>query len=236
MQCKIADLTVDVPETGGLAPRCQEYLCDKSNGADIIIRTDLYNRDLYRKGISENTLAYMESARQFYGSLLNYDGFYLHSSALELDGKVYLFSGHSGVGKSTHARLWMQMHGDKCRIINDDKPALRYMDGHWIAYGTPWCGKDGINQNRKAPLAGICFLKQSDRNHIRQLEYVEAIQKILPQTIYRFKYMEKLDLLLGHIEYLVREIPIFELENRPEPEAAILSYETMSQKAKEMGL
>lgn len=33
-------------------------------------------------------------------------GFYLHSSAVELDGRAYLFSGKSGVGKSTHTRLW----------------------------------------------------------------------------------------------------------------------------------
>ena len=236
MLYKIADLIVEVPEVGGLASRCQDYLWNGENGADITIRTELYDATKYQPGISENSLAYMEAARQFYAYLLNYGGFYLHSSAIEVDGKVYLFSGHSGVGKSTHSGLWKQVYGEECRVINDDKPALRCVDGQWTAYGTPWCGKDGINQNRKAPLAGICFLKQSDKNRIRRLSYVEATQRILPQTIYKFKNHEKLDLLLGYIDNLVRAIPIFELENRPEPEAAILSYETMVRTAKEMGL
>ena len=43
-------------------------------------------------------------------------GFYLHSSAVELDGRAYLFSGKSGVGKSTHTRLWQQIFGDGCRF------------------------------------------------------------------------------------------------------------------------
>lgn len=45
------------------------------------------------------------------------------------------------------------------QVFNDDKPALRRLDGRWYAYGTPWCGKDGINLNQKWPLGGICFLE-----------------------------------------------------------------------------
>ena len=40
------------------------------------------------------------------------------------------------------------------------------IDGKAYAYGTPWCGKDGINQNKKVPLQGICFLIQSKENNI----------------------------------------------------------------------
>ena len=43
-------------------------------------------------------------------------------------------------------------------------------------------------------------------------------------------------MMLGHVDKLVREIPVFELENRPEPEAAYLSYHTMLSGAKENGL
>jgi len=43
-------------------------------------------------------------------------------------------------------------------------------------------------------------------------------------------------MMLSLLEKLIREIPVFELENRPELEAAQLSYETMCQAAQEMGL
>lgn len=236
MNCKIADLIAEIPEAGGMAPRCKEYLWNEEDRADIIIRTELYNRSLYHGSISDDDLAYMETGRQFYSELLNYEGFYLHSSAVQLDGKAYLFSGTSGVGKSTHTRIWQSVFGANAKVFNDDKPCLRRMNGTWYAYGTPWCGKDGINQNVKVPLAGICFMKQAKENYIRELSNQEAVYKILPQTIYRLQNIEKLDVLLRLINMLIKEIPVFELENRPEPEAALLSYETMRRKAEEIGL
>ena len=153
-----------------------------------------------------------------------------------MDGRAYLFSADSGVGKSTHTRLWKQVFGDRAQVFNDDKPALRYIDGSWYAYGTPWCGKDGININMKVPVAGICFLKRGEHNSIRPLNAKEALIRILPQTIYRFGKPRRADLLLTHINRLLERIPIFELENRPEPEAVLLSYETMRSKAEEMDI
>ena len=62
------------------------------------------------------------------------------------------------------------------------------------------------------------------------------MSKIVSQTIRKFKTVERLDLMLSHVEKIVQEIPVFELENRPEPAAAQLSYETMRKAAEELGL
>ena len=235
MLCKIADLIAEIPEAGGLAPRCREYLYHGDENPQIVIREDDYLPQRW-KHLSPEFLPYMESGGLFYLHLLRYDGMMVHSSAVEYDGRVYLFSGNCGAGKSTHARLWQQVFGAEARIINDDKPALRLIDGVWYAYGTPWCGKDGINQNRKAPVAGICFMKQADHNAIRHVTGLEAMAKIMKQTQRRFRNPENLDLMLSHLEKLVQMIPVYELENRPELEAARLSYETMRRGAEEMGL
>lgn len=235
MLCRIADLTVEISEAGGLSPRCKEYLTLEVSTPQIII-----NEAMYRSGawptLSVEYKAYMESGTCFYSQLLNHDGLMLHSSAVALNGKAFLFSGPCGTGKSTHTRLWQVKFGEKAVVFNDDKPALRRIDGRWVAYGTPWCGKDGINVNMSAPVVGICFLKQSGQNKIRRLAEQEAAQKVIWQTMRRFRLEEKLDLMLSHVDKLVREVPIFELENRPEPAAARLSYETMLQAAKEAGL
>ena len=144
-----------------------------------------------------------------------YNGLMLHASAAALGGRAYLFSGPCGRGKSTHTRLWQQTFGEAVQVFNDDKPALRRLDGRWYAYGTPWCGKDGINLNQKWPLGGICFLEKSQENRIRRLSAAEALPLILAQTTYRLppQYME---LLLASLDSLLREIPVFLLENRPE--------------------
>lgn len=235
MRCKISDMIVELPEAGDLVPRCREYLYNRTDGADIIIRTEQFRPNAW-KSMSENDYVYMESGTHFYVNLLQYHGMLLHASAVEMDGKAYLFSGYSGAGKSTHTRLWQQVFGEKARVFNDDKPALRNVDGKWYAYGTPWCGKDGININMKAPIAGICFLKQAPENRIRRLSNQESVQNIVSQTIRRFNQMENLDKMLDLVDSLVQNIPVFELENRPEPEAARLSYETMRKAAEELGL
>lgn len=234
MLCKIADLLIEVPEAGGMTPRCRDYLTKEKVSADITIRADLYKSDRFPYR-DENMVAYMESCAQFCSQILNHDGLYLHASAIELKGKAYLFSGPSGMGKSTHTRLWQSVYPD-ARVFNDDKPALRCLDGRWFAYGTPWCGKDGININMKVPLAGICFLRRGEENSIRRLSPKEASTRIISQTTRRFKTEKRLDLLLSHVERLVTMIPVYELFCRPDADAARLSSETMRRGAEEIGL
>lgn len=234
--CKIADLYVSVPSAGGLAARCAEYVCSETEQAEIIIHPEHYRAEKYNQRLGENTVAYMESAYQFYRRLIGFQGFYLHSSAVMVDDKAYLFSGPCGMGKSTHTRIWQQVFGEKAKVFNDDKPALRRLDDRWYAYGTPWCGKDGINSNVKVPLAGICFLKQAPVNSIRRLDNMEAFSMFLTQTLYKNLEAEEMSDLLKTADQLIREIPIFELRNLPVPDAARLSYETMHRAAEEVGL
>ena len=208
--------------------RCKEYITEvKGISADITIRADLYNFDLWST-LSEKDAIYLESGRQYHINLLNFNGMVLHSSAIEYNGKAYLFSGPSGMGKSTHTRLWQSLYGDAVQVFNDDKPALRRLEDGWFAYGTPWCGKDGINQNKKVPLGGICFLKRGEENKIRRLDSKEAMQNILWQTTRKLKDPKKMMALLDLVDKLVREIPIFELECTKEIDAAILSSKTMT--------
>ena len=55
-------------------------------------------------------------------ALLPRDIFLMHGSALCMDDRAYIFTAPSGTGKSTHARLWREIYGDRVRMINDDKP------------------------------------------------------------------------------------------------------------------
>ena len=45
MYCLIADLITEVPEAGGLAPRCQAYLYDGNEESDIVttLNGEVYN-------------------------------------------------------------------------------------------------------------------------------------------------------------------------------------------------
>ena len=236
MLCKIAELLTEVPAAGGMASRCRDYLTAERAAPELVISETRYQ--IQAKSwprLREEHLAYMASGDQFYWGLLRFDGLMLHASAVALEGRAYLFSGPCGRGKSTHTRLWQQTFGDAVQVFNDDKPALRRIDGRWYAYGTPWCGKDGINLNQKWPLGGICFLEQAQENRILRLSAAEALPLILAQTTYRLQ-PQSMELLLASLDKLLREIPVFLLENRPEEAAARLSYETMRRAAEEEGL
>ena len=234
MLCKIAELITEVPAGGGMAPRCAGYRTEEDIAPEFTIRQEYYRAECW-PSLTPEQMEYMESGVQFYWHLLRYNGLMLHASAAAMGGRAYLFSGPCGRGKSTHTRLWQQTFGEAVQVFNDDKPALRRLDGRWFAYGTPWCGKDGINLNQKWPLGGVCFLEKAQENRIRRLSPAEALPLVMAQTLHRL-LPQHMELLLASLDSLLREIPVFLLENRPEEAAARLSYETMRRAAEEEGL
>ena len=88
----------------------------------------------------------------------------------------------------------------------------------------------------KVAVAGICFLRRGSRNVIRRMSAIEAATCIISQTIHRLSDVTDMNLLLGHVDDLVRKIPVYELTCLPNEEAARLSYETMRRGAEEIGL
>ena len=237
MLCNIAELYVEVPETGGLAPRCQDYCWSGEPDAEVIsIKEEDYEPE-YWPGVSYNTMCYLESGHLFDHALVKNSGMRIHASAIAWEGKAYLFSAPCGTGKSTHRQMWQQLYGEDAIVVfNDDKPALRLLDGKWYAFGTPWCGKEGINRNVKVPLAGICFLQQGPENKIRRLSTLEILPRVTDQTVWRMDTHEELNMLMGNLDQLIQKIPIFLLECTPTTDAAKLSSETMSKAANEAGL
>lgn len=218
MICKIAGLGVEVPEIGDLPERCKTYLSNVS--VDITLDAAKMHPDAIEH-LSPNENYYLISGFQFYRKLLQFEGMMLHSSAVVVNGYAYLFSGPCGIGKSTHANMYTKRFSEAV-IINDDKPALRREAGKWMVYGTPWCGKNGINSNASAPLAGTCFLHRGDTRLCRT-NSVEAFSRILQQTNGR-RNTNDAKILMNLIDMLVREIPIFDFYNHAEEGDELITY------------
>lgn len=100
---------------------------------------------------TEDLAEYIATGDCFAVGLLSHEGMMLHASAVEYGGQAVCFSAPPGTGKSTHTEKWVRLFG--ASILNDDKPALRRESGVWQVYGTPWCGKEALHQNRSAPCA-----------------------------------------------------------------------------------
>ncbi|MDO4563084.1 MAG: hypothetical protein Q4C12_04550 [Clostridia bacterium] len=177
--------------------------------------------------LSVDECEYIWSGAQFYSELLNYNGFILHASAVVLDGAAYLFSAPSGTGKSTHTAIWQKYFGeDRARILNDDKPAIRFINGRFYAYGTPWSGKTDKNINEKAELKAIGVLSRANENSVALLETKAALYAILNQTLRPAG--NSLPRLLELLEKLMETVPVYSVLCNMEPDAARVAYEGMS--------
>ncbi len=224
---RIAGLNVEMDSFGRSVEQAQPYRIEHCTQSDIIIESNWPSKKKDYPLLSDSDGEYLATGFSFYKQLLFHHGFQLHSSAVVVDGKAYLFTADSGTGKSTHTSLWLQQFGERAFILNDDKPALRLEDGVWYAYGTPWSGKHDISVNTRVPVAGIACLERGEENRIESFSGQEAVLTILRQSNrpkapeYRIKLLELLD-------KLITQVPIWKLRCNMDPEAAIVSYEAMS--------
>lgn len=226
---RIADFTVEMHTFGRTLIQSQPYWYDAGTqeSADIVITSKWKDYQSRYPYCSKDLSEYMSSGGQFYWKLLDHGGMMLHSSAVMVDGRVYLFSAPSGTGKSTHTALWLQYLGERAKIINDDKPAIRVIGEKAYVYGTPWSGKTDLNLNVRGELAGIAVVKRSETNQIRRLNKKESIFALLDQTP-RSRRIERMEKLFQVMETIIQTVPIYELSCNMELEAAKIAYETMA--------
>ena len=73
--------------------------------------------------------AYCESLalyRKICTRMLDYDAFLFHAAVVSYEGRGFAFTAKSGTGKSTHVARWTRALGDRIKVINGDKPILRW--------------------------------------------------------------------------------------------------------------
>ena len=152
----------------------------------------------------------------------------LHASAVVKDGFAQLFLGHSGTGKSTHARMWQAAYPDAW-LLNDDNPVLRLMsDGQVRVYGSPWSGKTPCYKAQSAPVRGIVKLSQAPQNQIHRLSHAEAYAYLLASASGLKIVPKMMDELHATIAQVVMTVPFFGLQCLPDTFAAVLCHQTLS--------
>lgn len=213
---------------GRTKAQAEPYRCEKNGEADIVIRSNWKDLKEQQPHLSEEDCEYLTSGWAFYNQLLAFDGMMLHASAVVMDGKAYLFSAPCGTGKSTHTSIWKRVFGDKVIMLNDDKPALRRVDGVWYAYGTPWSGKFDYNTNTRAPIAGICLLYRGKENTIERFGGIAAVCAMMEQTSRSRNGGPNMAKIATHLDTLMREVPVWRMHCNMEDEAAIVSHRAMS--------
>lgn len=230
----IAGLTVKIVDPHGRTKKqAIPYLAenqDENQEVDITINIDkdrVLSAMADHPELDENDWEYMLSGSDFYKELINYSGIMLHSSCIVVDDKAYAFSADSGVGKSTHTQLWLKHFGERAHMLNDDKPALRIIDGEIYACGTPFSGKYDYSTPELVKLAGICFIERSEDNWIKKADTGKAVFNIFSQTIRKLS-AERMDILFNIIEQIFSSVPLYELGCNISDDAVLTAYNAMN--------
>ena len=175
---------------------------------------------------SEEYLEELAIYRKIAERMPAYDTFLVHGSAVAVDGWGYLFTAKSGTGKSTHARLWQELLGDRLVYVNDDKPLVRIAPDGAVIYGTPYDGKHHRSSDVAVPLRAVCFLRRGRENSIRACSTRDAFPRLL-QQVYTPADQEALRRTLSLLQALTAQVRFYELACNMDPEAARVAFEGM---------
>lgn len=208
---------------------CREFeVFDKK--ADFSVEV---TEEIMKKAINDNPEfpdAYIESLeiyRIICKKMLDYNAMLMHCAAISVDNEAYLFTAVSGTGKTTHISLWKKKFGDKCVIVNGDKPIIRLIDNKFYACGTPWRGKENYGTNTMVPIKAICILERGENNSIKKIAPYDAISTVITQTL-RTNDMNEMDKMLSLTDKLLASVPFYRLKCNMNDDAADVSYNAMA--------
>lgn len=233
MLYSIADFYVEYePKYQRLKSRSEKYIAkDQTVSPEICISVSEEEIDghLEKYQVTRDLAEYVLMGAKFYKEILDKEAFFLHSSAVAVDGYGFAFTGPCGAGKSTHSALWRKYFGSRAIPVNDDKPVVRIVGDTVFVCGTPFSGKHDINTNTMVPLCGICVLNQAKENSIVRLKPIEATSIILEQTL-RCNEADKMSALLSVLDTTLQHIPVYKLSCNISFEAVELAFSTLSGK------
>ena len=232
---KMADLMIEIHNHYDYVEKmCADYRVEGGNKADLVIEvTEEAVLKEQQDASIPCSLEYCESIciyREISKKLIQYQGFLMHGACIEIEGEVYVFCAKSGTGKSTHLALWKKHFGEKARIINGDKPIIRWFPGRekeFVVYGTPWCGKEEWNINTSGNMKAICFLERGEKNEIHPIPGKEAIKRLGHQILMP-KAPHEMISFLDMIDVLLKTTPCYLLSCNMEVEAAVVAYHGMN--------
>lgn len=215
--------------TGGHDDRTVLMKMDASADWSVINLDIVLNHNSLQEGMEADSCEYLYPFAfcgiAFRNMLMHKDGLVIHSSSIAFRGKGIIFTAPSGTGKSTHVNLWEETFGKEVTVINDDTPAIRFIDGVPMLSGTPWSGSSDKFTNLLLPLNAIVVLEQYPENVIRKLTPIEAMPMLVPMCYLPFFDKESTVLAYDLIEKLLVNVNLYHLRCLPDQGAVELVYQ-----------
>ena len=146
----------------------------------------------------------------FYYSIISMKGLILPALGLNYFGRGYVFTGFSGIEKTTISNLWLNRGGI---LISDDQLVLMQDDKHFNMYNSPMAYKHKV---MKSPLHAIYILRQGDKNESKKLTRTSAFSRLMDLCIHHDKDELLVNNLMDSLQNLIKCIPVYELNFKPD--------------------
>lgn len=230
MLLKIADFKIDLQNKGKNLDNAFEKYLSVFENADITMHITKEEAE-YEKNFSETfqflgVFAVGSAHRKLAEWLPTQNAFVLHSAVFDVDGTGIALAAHSGTGKTTHMLLWQKLLGERLKIVNGDKPIIRFFDDEPdmpYAYGTPWNGKEHLGCNMRTPLRHIAFIERAEKNSCESMSPSDAINLIFNQ-VYMPKDSAAVIKTIELINRLISCCSLWKIKCNMEIEAAQIAY------------
>ena len=135
---------------------------------------------------------------------LKIDAVMMHASCTFDGKKGRMFTGFSGVGKSTISKLWAQ---DGSRIINDDRIIIRREGELYKVYNTPMYYQD---IPKMAPLGAIFLIRHFPENELVRVKGAKAVSKVMAYSIQNNFDRRYVAQRLSFFSELAARVPVYE--------------------------
>ena len=190
---------------------------------EYIIKKHEENENSFSPAYTE----WLEIYREISAYIEEHDGILMHGAVIGFEGAAYMFTAPSGTGKTTHISQWKKLYGDKVTVINGDKPIIRNIDGTFYVYGTPWCGKEHLNENTKAPLKGIAIVSRDAENSVERIDASKYLP-VLFRQIYFHNTANCISNAMDFLDKMLTQVPLYSLKCNISTDAARVACEAMT--------
>ena len=140
-------------------------------------------------------------------------GILLHAASGIANGRGAVFSGVSGAGKTTIARLAPA----GVKLLTDEVSYLRREGSGYRVYGTPFSGELGLRgEDVSAPLGAIHLIEHGAENRRDALSQSEAVRRLLRNTLFFAQEPQLVSGVFATLCDLAERVPIYRLQFEPD--------------------
>jgi hypothetical protein len=185
-----------------------------SKNKNAILKYSLIDRDwdLWITGDSPETdpMEYPLDGLILYYLTVMHGDIFIHASGVNISGKGYLFSGISGKGKSTMAKLW---ESAGARVIHDDRLILRNTGTGYMMFNTPvYCN----DEPGESAISKIFLIEHGGKNELIPVRGASAVSLVMANCIQHNWDSEMIARLLGSVSIMCSSVPVVRLSFRPD--------------------